>query len=147
MSHNKNLKMNNNETASKKTVIPDWILVTPLSISEKIEFEMHRLTTMIPVCVTFFLFTYLMLFYTQVSHLEKEKYLSSSLPHQVEIQAYAVYSCYFLLYSLSCDRALRWITAMCHLRHTGNLTKSRERTSDKILSDMRHFSLSVRFSS
>ena len=92
-------KANKNNSAllqntGKPNVVPDWILVTPLSFSEKLEFEMHRLTTMMPVCITFFLFTYLMLFYTYVSQNH-----FSSISHNDPF-AYLGYTIFYLVFYL-----------------------------------------------
>ena len=52
---------------TKGKEVPDWILVTQMHWMEKLEFQIHKLTTLIPVTVTFVLTFYIFIFYTVVS--------------------------------------------------------------------------------
>lgn len=59
--------------------VPNWIEVEELPWSERIEIQMYKLVSLIPVSVTFVLYIYLFIFYTAVS---KFFLLSSRTPNK-----------------------------------------------------------------
>ena len=47
--------------------IPDWIEIEDLDWKERVEIQAYKLVSLIPVAVTFILYTHLFIYYTFVS--------------------------------------------------------------------------------
>lgn len=62
-----NAELDRAEKGSFISDVPNWIVAEDLPWSERFEIQMYKLVSLIPVSVTFMLYTYLYVFYAAVS--------------------------------------------------------------------------------